>query len=90
MSYCNVWAEVVFCGFPKKEIFTHILLYPFFCVSPNSITSLSFRCWSIPVSEIHKFNRKKKKKKKMNNLKSGYFRFDTFPTVQLDPFFNQT
>ena len=26
MSYCNVWAEVVFCGFPKKEMFTQILL----------------------------------------------------------------
>ena len=26
MSYCNVWAEVVFCGFPKKEKFTQILL----------------------------------------------------------------
>ena len=63
-----------------------------FCVSPNSITSPSFRCWSIPVSEIREFNRKKKekKKKKMNNSKSGYFRFDTFPTVQMDPFFNQT
>ena len=29
MLYCNVWAEVVFCGFPKKEMFTHILLCPF-------------------------------------------------------------
>ena len=26
MSYSNVWAEVVFCGFPKKEMFTKILL----------------------------------------------------------------
>ena len=26
MLYCNVWAEVVFCGFPKKEMFTQILL----------------------------------------------------------------
>ena len=62
---------------------------PIFCASPNSITSLSFRCWSIPVSEICEFNRKKKKKKKkkkMNNSKSGYFRFDTFATVQMDPF----
>ena len=87
MSYCNVWAEVVFCGFPKKEMFTQILLC-LFCVLPNSIMSLSFRCWSIPVSEIREFNRKKKKK--MNNSNSGYFRFDTFPTVQMDPVFNQT
>ena len=26
MSYCNVWAEVVFCGSPIKEMFTQILL----------------------------------------------------------------
>ena len=30
MSYCNVWAEVVFCSFPKKEMFTEILLCLFF------------------------------------------------------------
>ena len=89
MSYCNVWAKVVFCGFPKKEMFIQIFIMPIFCASPNSITSLSFRCWSIPVSEIREFNRKKKKKK-MNNSKSGYFPFDTFPTVQMDPFFNKT
>ena len=29
MSYCNVWAEVVFCGFLKKEMFTQIFLYLF-------------------------------------------------------------
>ena len=50
-----------------------MLTMPIFCTSPNSITSLSFRCWSIPVSEIPKFNRRKKKKKKKNS-KSGYFR----------------
>ena len=27
MSYCSVWAEVVFCDFPKTEMFTQILLY---------------------------------------------------------------
>ena len=86
MSYCNVWAEVVFC---QKRRCLHKFYYAYFCASPNSITSLRFRCWSIPVSEIREFNRKKKKKK-MNNSKSGYFQFDTFSTVQMDPFFNQT
>ena len=93
MSYCNAWAEVVFLWFSKKgDVYTNFTM-PIFCASPNSITSPSFRCWSILVSEIREFNRKKekeKKKKKMNNSKSGYFRFDTFPTVQMDPFFNQT
>ena len=83
-----------FLRFSKKgDVYTNLTM-PIFCASSNSITSLSFRCWSIPVSEIHEFNRKKKekkkKKKKMNNSKSGYFRFVTFPTLQMDPFFNQT
>ena len=88
-----------FLWFSKKgDVYTKFTM-PIFCASPNSIISLSFRCWSIPVSEIREFNRKKekekekkekKKKKKMNNSKSDYFRFDTFPTVQMDPFLNQT
>ena len=88
-----------FLWFSKKgDVYTKFTM-PIFCASPNSIISLSFRCWSIPVSEIREFNRKKekekkekkkKKKKKMNNAKSDYFRFDTFPTVQMDPFLNQT
>ena len=52
MSYCNVWAEVVFLWFPKKgDVYTNFTM-PIFCASPNSIMSLSFRGWSIPVSEI--------------------------------------
>ena len=89
-----------FLWFSKKgDVYTKFTM-PIFCASPNSIISLSFRCWSIPVSEIREFNRKKekekekkekkKKKKKMNNSKSDYFRFYTFPTFQMDPFFNQT
>ena len=84
MSYCSVWAEVVFSWFPKKGDVSTNFTMPIFCASPNSIMSLSFRGWSIPVSEIREFNRKKKKKKK--NSKSDYFRFDTFSTVQMDPF----
>ena len=26
MSYCNVWAEVVYCGFPKSKVFTKTLI----------------------------------------------------------------
>ena len=74
----------------KGDGYTNFTM-PFFCASPNSITSLSFSCWPIPVSEIREFNRKrekKKKKKKMNDSKSGYFY--TFLTVQMDLFLNQT
>ena len=56
---------------------------PIFCVSPNFITSPSLKCWSISVSEIREFNRKKEKKK---NSKTSFF-FYNFPTVQIDPFF---
>ena len=60
MSYCNEWAEVVF--FAKNgDVYTNFTM-AIFCVSLKSITSPSFRCWSIPVSEIHEFNWKKKKK----------------------------
>ena len=86
MSYCNVWAEVVLLWF---YVYTNLIM-PIFCASPNPITSPSFRCLSILVSEIREFNRKKEKKekKKKDNSKSGYFRFDTFPTVQMDLLFN--
>ena len=83
MSYCNVWAEVVFVVFQKRRCLNE------FCYAPNSTTSPSFKCCSIPVSEIREFNRKEKKKK-MNNSESSYFGFYTFPIVQMDPFFNQT
>ena len=89
MSYCNVWAKVVFLWFSEKGDVDTNFTMPIFCVSPNSITSPSFRCWSIPVSKIREFNWKKEKEKKKNS-KSGYFVFDTFLTVQMDPFFNQT
>ena len=56
MSYCNVWAEVFWFS-KKRDVYTNFTM-PIFCVSPNSITSLSLRCWFIPVSEIRKFNRK--------------------------------
>ena len=78
------------CFLKKGDVYTKFTM-PIFCVSPNSIISLSFRCWSIPVSEIREFNRKKekekkekekkekKKKKKMNNSKSDYFDLTPFP-----------
>ena len=77
MSYCNVWTEVVFAK--KGDVYTHFTM-PIFGASPNSITSLSFRCWSIPVSEIREFNwkKKKKKKKKMNNSKSAQSKWTHF------------
>ena len=26
MAYCNVWVEVVYCGFPKNKVFTKTLI----------------------------------------------------------------
>ena len=65
-----------FLWFSKKGDVYTIFTISILCASPNSISSPSFRCWSIPVSEICEFNRKKEKK--MNNSKSGYF-FDLTP-----------
>ena len=62
MSYCNVWAECFLWFSEKGDVDTNFTM-PIFCASANSITSPSFRCWSIPVSEIREFNRKKEKKK---------------------------
>ena len=56
-----LWAEVVFVVFQKGDVYTNFIM-PIFCVSLNSITSPSFRCWFIPVSGILKFNQKKKQK----------------------------
>ena len=64
---CFVW-------FSKKDVYTNCTI-PLFCTSPNSITSLSFRWWSSPVSEIREFNRKKMN---TNYSKSGSFRFDSY------------
>ena len=62
--------------FQKGDVYTNFTM-PIFCVSLNSITSPSFTCWSIPVSEIREFNRKEKK---MNN---SYFQFNAFPMVEM-------
>ena len=68
-----------FLWFSKKgDVYT----IPLFCTSPNSSTSLSFRWWSSPVSEIREFNRKK-----MNT----YFDLSPiYPTVQMNPLLHQT
>ena len=36
MPYCNVWAELVYCGFPKSKLFTQILI----CLFPACHQSL--------------------------------------------------
>ena len=58
---CHIvmYGPKLFLWFSKKgDVYTNFTM-PIFCASPNSIISLSFRCWSIPVSE---FNWKKEKK----------------------------
>ena len=62
MPYCYVWAEVVYCGFPKSKVFTQNFNMPIPCVSPKSISLPSFICGCTPVSEIRKFKQTKKKK----------------------------
>ena len=63
MCYCNVWAEVVYCGFPKSKVFTKTLI----CLFPVCHQSLYFYQVSYvgctPVSEIREFNQKKMNKR---------------------------
>ena len=74
MPYCNVWAEVVYCDFPKSKVFVKTLLGLFPARHQSLLLSLpSFICGCTLVSEIRKFNqKKKKKKKKMNNSEKGF------------------
>ena len=40
MPYCNVWAKVVYCGFPKSKLFTKTLICLYIpYASPKSILS---------------------------------------------------
>ena len=72
MPYCNVWAEVVYCGFPKSKVFTKTLISLFpVCHQSLYISPRSFICGCTPVSEIREFNQKKKKK--MNNSEKALF-----------------
>ena len=49
---------------------------PILCVLPNFISSPYFRCCSISVSGMHKFNRKKEKKM----MKMAIFKLTLFPS----------
>ena len=61
--------KLFFVVLQNGDVYTNFNI-PLFCAFPNSITSSSFICWSIPVSEIREFSWMKKK---MNSSKSGYF-----------------
>ena len=85
MPYCNVWAEVVYCGFPKSKVFTKTLI----CLFPARHQSLylyqvSYVGACTPVSEIREFNQKKK------NSEKAFLEFDTFSIIKKNPFFNQS
>ena len=56
--------KLILWFYKNGGVYTNFTMPVFFCVSPISMTSPSFRCWSIPVSEIREFNRKKKKNPK--------------------------
>ena len=79
----NLWAEVVFHGFPKSSVDKNVNM-PIPCMSPNSIPLPIFICGFTPVVEIRKFNQDE------DDVQFGLFQFDTFTIVQMDPFFNQT
>ena len=80
MPYCNVWAEIVYCGFHLQKVTkTLIRLFPA-CHQSLYLHQVSY----VGVLRLVRFNQKKKKKKKMNNSEKA------FPTVKTNPFFNQS
>ena len=83
MPYCNVWAEVVYCGFPKNLVFNKTLI----CLFPARHQSLYL--YQVSYVGVLQFanSTRRKKKKKMNNTE---IEFDTFSIVKKNPFLNQS
>ena len=75
MPYCNVWAKVVYCGFPKNKVFTKTLISLFPARHQNLyLHQVSY----VGVLQLVRFanstrRKKKKKKKKKNNSEKASF-----------------
>ena len=87
IPYCNVKAEVVYRGFPQSNVFaeTLICLFP---VHHQSLYLYQVSYVGVLRLEIREFN-PKKKQKKMHKSENGYFEFDIFAIVKMDPFFTK-
>ena len=75
MPYCNVWAEVVYRGFPKSKVFTKTLL----CLFPAHYQSLYlYHVSYVGVLWLVRFTNSTRRRR---NSEKGFFLFDTFPIV---------
>ena len=65
MPYLNVWAEVVFCGFPKEDVFTQNLLYLFSaCYQALSPYQVSDVCLLRLVRFVNSTGRRRRRRKR--------------------------
>ena len=86
MPYCNVWAEVVYCGFPNSKVFTKTLISLF----PACHQSLYLRQVSyVGVLRLVRFANSTRRRRRRRIQKRHFLEFDTFPIVKKNPFFNQ-
>ena len=82
MPYCNVWAEVVYCGFPKSKVFIQTLI----CLFPTRRQSLYLHQVSyVGVLRLVRFANSTRRRRRIQ--KKAFFEFDTFPIVKKYPFF---
>ena len=70
MPYCNVWAEVVYCGFPKSKVFTKTLISLF----PAYHQSLYFHQVSyVGVLRIVRFANSTRRRRRRRRRRNGIF-----------------
>ena len=82
MPYCSVWAEVVYCGFPKRKVFTKTLI----CLFPACHQTLYlYQVSYVGVLRLVRFANSTRKKRRRTIQKRL---FGTFPIVKKNPFFN--
>ena len=91
MPYCNVWAEVVYCGFPKSKVFTKTLISLFpACHQSLYLHQVSYVGVLRLVRFVNSTRRRRRRRRRRRTIqKRHFFEFDTFPIVKKNPFFNQ-
>ena len=82
MPYCNVWAKVVYCGFPKRKIFTKTLI----CLFP--VCHQSLYLYQVSYVGAHRLVRFANSTRKRRRTTIQKRLFGTFPIVKKNPFFN--
>ena len=72
MPYCNVWVEVVYCGFPKSKVFTKTLISLFSaCHQSLYLHQVSY----VGVLRLVRFanSTRRRRRRRMNNSEKAFF-----------------